>query len=562
MKYFLLLNCILFTNICLAKETKQDFLFSQCSTSLTSTASIALARADLALCKSLITPNAFRGNLGESVAGTSFLKDILSKTGNWHSITPRSGPQGFDHLFIKTNSRGLPTDLIVGESKFNTSRLGITKDGIQMGPRWTNKRLIALGSRYIRVANNNSFSFAKMPLNPNRQINVILKNGKECSFWANSSKDSWKFSGTPNELQEARNIASSYGKFLTVAGKNIISYRSRIFHIIPNGNNLEINTYDATKLTLNPQTKISDLKKLSSIHVDGILSSKTLPGSAKKDIAIALHQKLKYTDREARKLANDIVKKYNSKELMTQSSLHKEIFVNSIKGSLIAMGIDSVLQFAFTGQVDPARLALTGGSSFIGITAGQFIHIGLTLPCAHNFIKNLSGPLHCSATTLTSSLSSFSAGVITTALLSYGLFFMGYMDLQAANRSMIVGSLATGTGTLFAAGTMAALATWGTASTGTAIATLSGAAATKASLALLGGGTLAAGGGGVALGTAFLTGGTVVVIAIIAYGGSKLFQLHDEKNETQRISQMIFNLSKPNIMTAIVNNHLHLRNNL
>jgi len=46
--------------------------------------------------------------------------------------------------------------------------------------------------------------------------------------------------------------------------------------------------------------------------------------------------------------------------------------------------------------------------------------------------------------------------------------------------------------------------TFGTASTGTAISTLSGAAATKAALAWLGGGVLTAGGGGVAAGQALL----------------------------------------------------------
>lgn len=46
--------------------------------------------------------------------------------------------------------------------------------------------------------------------------------------------------------------------------------------------------------------------------------------------------------------------------------------------------------------------------------------------------------------------------------------------------------------------------TFGTASTGTAISALSGAAATNAALAWLGGGALAAGGGGMAAGQALL----------------------------------------------------------
>lgn len=56
-----------------------------------------------------------------------------------------------------------------------------------------------------------------------------------------------------------------------------------------------------------------------------------------------------------------------------------------------------------------------------------------------------------------------------------------------------------------------------TAGTGTAISTLSGAAATNATLAWLGGGTLAAGGGGVALGTAIL-GGIVAGPALAIFG--------------------------------------------
>lgn len=81
-------------------------------------------------------------------------------------------------------------------------------------------------------------------------------------------------------------------------------------------------------------------------------------------------------------------------------------------------------------------------------------------------------------------------------------------DLQAARQS------AMGAGTGFAAGAAVAgmaptaamwvATTFGAASTGTAISTLSGAAATNATLAWLGGGALAAGGGGTAAGTALL----------------------------------------------------------
>lgn len=82
-----------------------------------------------------------------------------------------------------------------------------------------------------------------------------------------------------------------------------------------------------------------------------------------------------------------------------------------------------------------------------------------------------------------------------------------------------IGSAALGTAGAFAASgvTTAAITAFGTASTGTAISSLSGAAATNATLAILGGGTIASGGGGVALGAAIL--GASTLGASILIGG-------------------------------------------
>lgn len=80
-----------------------------------------------------------------------------------------------------------------------------------------------------------------------------------------------------------------------------------------------------------------------------------------------------------------------------------------------------------------------------------------------------------------------------------------------------LGGAAVGTAGGFAAAgaTTAAVMALGTASTGTAIASLSGVAATNATLAALGGGALAAGGGGIALGTTILGASTLGVGLLI-----------------------------------------------
>lgn len=75
-----------------------------------------------------------------------------------------------------------------------------------------------------------------------------------------------------------------------------------------------------------------------------------------------------------------------------------------------------------------------------------------------------------------------------------------------------------GAGALLGWGTYGGVMALGSASTGAAIAGLSGAAATNATLAWLGGGAIAAGGGGMALGTMVL-GGIVAGPALLVAGG-------------------------------------------
>lgn len=98
-----------------------------------------------------------------------------------------------------------------------------------------------------------------------------------------------------------------------------------------------------------------------------------------------------------------------------------------------------------------------------------------------------------------------------------------------------MGGAALGTAGGFAAAgaTTSAVMALGTASTGTAIASLSGAAATNATLAALGGGAVAAGGGGMALGSTMLgvsTAGIGILVGGIIFSvtGSGLSKKADE----------------------------------
>ena len=113
-----------------------------------------------------------------------------------------------------------------------------------------------------------------------------------------------------------------------------------------------------------------------------------------------------------------------------------------------------------------------------------------------------------------------------------------------------LGGAAVGTAGGFAAAgaTTSAVMALGTASTGTAIASLSGAAATNATLAALGGGAIAAGGGGIALGTTIL-GATTLGIGLLVGGvifnvtGEKLSDKADEAWSQMEKAEKTINLA-------------------
>jgi len=106
------------------------------------------------------------------------------------------------------------------------------------------------------------------------------------------------------------------------------------------------------------------------------------------------------------------------------------------------------------------------------------------------------------------------------------------LESSVSNSLEISAGLGKGvaSGALTAMGAYGSVGMLATASTGTAIGGLSGAAATNATLAWLGGGSLAAGGGGMALGTAVL--GGMVAGPLIAVTGF-VMNSKAEKNLTE-----------------------------
>ena len=97
--------------------------------------------------------------------------------------------------------------------------------------------------------------------------------------------------------------------------------------------------------------------------------------------------------------------------------------------------------------------------------------------------------------------------------------------------------------------------TFGTASTGTAISSLSGAAATRAALAWLGGGALSAGGGGMAAGNAFLAmaGPIGWGIGAVAFAGAAMYSLNKNKMNAEEANLKAFRIFKKSREFSLIN---------
>lgn len=511
-------------------ETPQEHVrkVETAASSFAAASASALSKADVALARSFVVRNGFKGCFGESIAEKSYIDTYLSKEGHWQSITPRSGPQGLDHLFIKTRN-GVIKDIMVGESKFNTSTLNKhTKDGIQMGEEWIGNRLKRLAWRYTQVSAMQEIGFGKPPLNPARKLCVMLKSGKKVYFWTEGYK--WNFSGTETELAEARLRASQYGEYFDRASRGLVKYRSRVFNIVPSGNDIEIRIYD-TKTISNGNLHASKPQVVLRFK-DAMLSKGAISES---EMAAQIQRKMGLSDADSIAYARKLLKEYDSRALMGEFSLGKSVVVNSAKATAVGVALDAAVQLLGSGEIDVAMLGMNANGVFLGTAVGQGTQIVLTRPVAYNFIRNISGPLHCSTSMATSFISSMAGSIATSAFLGYGMYILGYADLKTANRVTVIGTASGGAGAAFACGAMWVATTYGTAGTGVAISGLSGAAANSAALAWLGGGTVASGGGGMAAGAAVLTGGAVIVAGVVMAAGYYGFKMYDQHEDTLRI---------------------------
>lgn len=447
-----------------------------------------------------------RGIVGEASTEDA-LSRYLNRNGKtvWRAMTPRTGSQGIDHLFVKYNESGNPVDLYIGESKWGSSQLGGTKDGAQMGESWVQKRLVGIGERYRRIAKSTDIVCRRIPKEtiPNAEMSVMIKGRGgaliERVFWRESSAGEWFYSGSAAELKLAQRAADVQGRLYVASATGRVGYRRNVYHWKSSGDDLVLRIDTINKHDVLSKGTVENGRKITIIG--GM--RKSLSNGAINEIVRKLRALLEFKEWKPSALRRLVKNGADSYKKSTQRDPFGTVkasvkVVGSAAGA--AMGIDAAIQLIAHQTVDWDQVAMTGVKTFTAVSAGELAGFGLMkLGVGSRLVR-----------------SGAKAGVIAAAFSAFDYYqvYKGNMSWEDANANAVIGMASMGAGAATGAALMALPATLGaTASTGVAISSLSGAAATSSTLAVYGGGTAAAGGFGV-WGGAIVVGGVAAVVAI------------------------------------------------
>jgi hypothetical protein len=474
--------------------------------------------------------NPLKGAVTEDLMDESITKGILRSTGKWVSGTPaRTGNQGIDGIFFRTDRYGNIRSLYVVEAKYGSSHLGNTLSGKQMSQEWTSPRLRQTGQMYADLARelrpgNVSRATGLEKIQASVKVSVPLADGKSAVVW--QSDDGLKFFSADKSVtwQYVRRQLTRVSQYLGGTADGRIGYRPGIFRYTSVGDEhrIVVSGWDAkTQTFLQREAVQGTYGSLPRAWQDGI-----------RRTFLKQFMDMGYSGAEARVLARKAWEHPQFFKTMVMkprytvvAGIDRFTLFTAGAGGILIGAVDVGIQLLTTGKVDwrqSARIAALGaGSGAAGYFAGSQVNALLQgTPAGRKILsslatRNVGSPVQASGA------GALAGGVVATAIFSYGAYSLGLIDLQTAHRQFATGVAGVIAGTAFSFVTMTSVAAFGTASSGTAISSLAGAAATKATLAWLGGGAVSVGGGGTTLGTIVLTGGTAVVMvattAVVTY---------------------------------------------
>jgi hypothetical protein len=466
--------------------------------------------------------NPVKGEFTEALMHRTLMRGFFEGT-HWASASPaRVGKQGIDGLFFRTDRHGNLRDMMVAEAKYGTSRLRMTKAGRQMSSGWTRPWLAETAQDYRSLAKALSSEGAIRSLRPPPQnantTDLPSASGKSIQIWREGGRLRYHSpdpTTTPGDvLHQARRVAL----YTQAAAEGKIAYRSRLFSAKVTGNRLTVTVQELDPATGKAAAAWREIPITQGMNasIEKSLEETFIKMGLERTDAKAL----------ARRIVRDpqLLEQMNPKARWSaRAGLQWENFAASGLAALAALVISSVAQWWQGAKITWGRNAgvgaITGTGALMGGWVGTQVTFLLRFTTVGQRVMALLPTRAIGVFRFASGLGSAAGGLVAVTATSYLLAVFGLIDWRDAHRSAISGAIGTLAGAGFYAGTFSAVAFWGTASTGTAISTLSGAAATNA--------TLAAIGGSVAAGSIALTAGAAVVMVGVALAVQGIFSQMD-----------------------------------
>jgi hypothetical protein len=498
--------------------------------------------------------NQVKGQSAERLMDRVVTQKFLQETGGWVSAPPRAGRQGLDGLFIRAGHKGRIKPPLVVESKYGSSSLSTTtQDGVQMSDSWIRPRMAAPAQHYRTLLWDNSADVVRHATVPTDAdpTKVPVSETEFAHVWQDRSgtrhvhvPEGYSTTDVQRGLKQTANI-------LQAAGSGKISYRARLFrYSVADGEH---------RITLQPVsaegTPVTDER---GRIVEQVIQE--APEDLPETVREALRDSLQKTFEEkgnlpsfiARKLAERCVEQPEYIDRLGLSP--RDGYVGAIGGIVGTVGtaaaggvfaglISGIGQVAQKGDVDWQRVraegVIGGASAGVAYASGGAIH---TVLVSTEVGQQIAGSLpvqSIAGQSIERVVGTAGGAAIGSAVYLVGVHLTRSLSTKESRR--LTGStavkIAAGTGAKALA--MSGAAAYGTASTGTAISSLSGAAAQNATLAYLGGGSLASGGLGMTGGAIALT-GIGAVAGIVVFGGlGLLFKKIDEGRRKTAIKERL-----------------------
>lgn len=526
-----------------------------------------------------VSPANFRGNFAESLAGSYLTSGAdLSSGKAWYSLDPgavmvkhggtmtlldpsKTGRAGFDGLFMQFNSKGNPTDVMILESKFGSSQLGQTKYfGKQMSDAWVRSRAEKTALHYKRMSKlidggriqRSKVSPASAKIS-GKVTQVPINNKEGVSIWYDTSKGCYVYySERPVSDKVLKHAADKVAQFMEGVADGKVTPRKVLWHVDAKQGSITVTreSINANGEVIRGSRRTIDIlskpyAQLSpnnqALIDDAVINSisKQHYGYMPEDLA-RQQAKIDWETAKAHGKAEQFIREYNpDKPKFAWKTAGASALKSGLIGAAFALvfsaGANLFSSMYYGADFDYKSVFQDAALGFLSAGAGTFAGIG-----TNYLLSNSQSLLAQMIPQKFSALFSGSVSVlIASAIFSYGYALLHGGNLSEGNRLMITGMAATTAGALAGYAILQTAMLVGTASTGTAISTLSGAVATKAAMAWLGGGAVSAGGWGVAGGSLVLSGGTLIVVigvsAAINYGWSLL----KEEERIERLKYLI-----------------------